>query len=295
MDADLSLKCPTQASCKADVVVMENGQLHRRRDTLAQETPVALEFNGVSHVVMLATPQDLEDFVLGFSIAEGIVSHASQIYAIELETGPTGITAHIDIATENFVSLKEKRRNMTGRTGCGLCGTESLTQVVRKMPVLPATHIQLEARSIERALSDLRHHQDLQQSTGATHAAAWFDLQGGFKLLREDVGRHNALDKLIGAGLVNRHPDWQQGMLVITSRASMEMVQKAVIAGFHFLVAISAPTSLAVELAQEHGLCLIGFARPGKWTIYSHAEKMQLTEHSGINSSSSRKEKDGYQ
>jgi FdhD protein len=233
---------------------------------------------------MLATPQDLEDFALGFSIAEGIVDHDSQVYGIELEAGPDGITAHLDIATASFVSLKEKRRNMTGRTGCGLCGTENLSQVVRQMPVLPAAHVQLEAGSIERALNDLRHHQDLQQSTGATHAAAWFDMNGGFKLLREDVGRHNALDKLIGAGLRSKRPDWQQGMLVITSRASMEMVQKAIIAGFHFLVAISAPTSLAVQIAREHGLCLIGFARPGKWTIYSHAEKMQLTERSCINS-----------
>lgn len=283
MRIERSSRGPTQASCKAVVEVVQDGQLHRVQDELAQETPIALEFNGVSHVVMLATPQDLEDFALGFAISEGIVNEVSQVYDIQLESGSDGITAHIDIAAASFVSLKEKRRNMTGRTGCGLCGTENLTQVVRKMPALPVSHAKLEARSIEMALQDLRHHQVLQQSTGATHAAAWFDMHGAFMLMREDVGRHNALDKLIGAGLRSGRQDWRQGMLIITSRASMEMVQKTIIAGFHFLVAISAPTSLAVQLAKEHGLCLIGFARPGKWTIYSHAEKMQLTEQSCIN------------
>ncbi len=293
MRPDQSFRWPIEASCKAVVEVVQDGQPHRMQDELAQETPIALEFNGVSHVVMLATPQDLEDFALGFAISEGIVDHVSQVYDIELESGPDGITAQIDIAAENFVSLKEKRRNMTGRTGCGLCGTENLTQVVRQMPSLPASHAKLEAGSIEAALKDLRQHQILQQSTGATHAAAWFDMHGAFMLMREDVGRHNALDKLIGAGLRSGRQDWREGMLIITSRASMEMVQKTIIAGFHFLVAISAPTSLAVQLAQEHGLCLIGFARPGKWTIYSHAEKMQLAEQTCINSLSGGK-KYGY-
>ncbi len=283
MCADQSSRWSTEASCTAAVEVIEDGQSHLQQDALAQETPIALEFNGVSHVVMLATPQDLEDFALGFAISEGIVDQVSQVYDILIGTGPDGITAHIDIASESFASLKAKRRNMTGRTGCGLCGTENLAQVVRQMPALQAACTPIEARSIESALNDLRHHQVLQQLTGATHAAAWFDIHGECVLLREDVGRHNALDKLIGAGLRSGRQDWRQGMLIITSRASMEMVQKTIIAGFHFLVAISAPTSLAVQLAQQHGLCLIGFARPGKWTIYSHAEKMHLTEQSCIN------------
>jgi FdhD protein len=146
--------------------------------------------------------------------------------------------------------------------------------VIRSLPTLPETPLKLAASAIEHALASLSHHQPVQQLTGATHAAAWFSLTGELLLVREDIGRHNALDKLIGAGLHSQYENWSQGMLVITSRASMEMVQKAVIAGFHYLVALSAPTQLAVRLAQAHGLCLIGFARPGKWTIYSHPDKL---------------------
>jgi FdhD protein len=282
MDTDNHSSQQKQASRLVDVEVVENGQCHHRQDHVALECPVALEFNGISHAVMLATPTDLEDFALGFALSERIVDEVSQIYDTEVVTGADGVTVAIEIASVCFAGLKDKRRNMTGRTGCGLCGTETLTQVLRPMQALAPSPLRLGANSIEAALQGLRHHQILQQSTGATHAAAWFNLAGEFQLMREDVGRHNALDKLIGAGLRSGRADWREGFLVVTSRASMEMVQKAIIAGFHFLVAISAPTSLAIELAQDHGLCLIGFARPGKWTIYSHTEKLHQNEQSCI-------------
>jgi len=255
----------------------ERGHLSLVEDELAEECPIALEFNGISHVVMLATPADLEDFGVGFSLTEGIVQDAAQIYGVDIETAAQGITVKIDIATGCFEQLKQRRRNISGRTGCGLCGTESLKEVFRPLKPLTAASPLLKPQDIEVALNNIQSQQLVQQKTGATHAAAWFDLHGKLQLIREDVGRHNALDKLIGAGIRGQTQGWQQGMLLITSRASMEMVQKTVMAGFQYLVAISAPTRLAVELAQAQGLCLIGFARPGKWTVYSHAEKLDLT------------------
>ena len=277
MKAASQPKWPLQPSSTTSVQCVEKGLLGHVHDELAEECPIALEFNGVSHVVMLATPADLEDFGVGFSVTEGLVQQVAQLYDVEVEPGLDGITVKIDIATECFEHLKQRRRNMSGRTGCGLCGTESLKEVFRRLTPVTADGPLLQAQYIDRALSNIQAHQLIQQKTGATHAAAWFDLQGQIKMIREDVGRHNALDKLIGAGIRSKHPDWQQGMLVVTSRASMEMVQKAVMASFQYLVAISAPTRLAVDLAQANGLCLIGFARPGKWTVYSHSDKLDFT------------------
>jgi FdhD protein len=241
-------------------------------DTLAEEVPIALEFNGVAHAVMLATPLDLEDFALGFALSEGIVDQPQEVFGIEVVEGCDGITVQLDIATSRFARLKEKRRNLTGRTGCGLCGTESLAHALRPLPQLTAPG-RLHANAIRHGLTELRSQQALQQSTGATHAAAWCDSSGAIRLLREDVGRHNALDKLIGAVLRAGRSE-RDGFVLVTSRASMEMVQKTVIAGFANLVAISAPTSLAVKLAEQAGLCLVGFARPERWVAYSHPERI---------------------
>jgi FdhD protein len=241
-------------------------------DTLAEEVPIALEFNGVAHAVMLATPQDLEDFALGFALSEGIVDRPAEVFGMEVVEGCDGLTVQLEIASGCFARLKEKRRNLTGRTGCGLCGTESLAHAVRPLPPL-ANQQRLHANAIRSALTELPPYQSLQQSTGATHAAAWCDNSGAIRLLREDVGRHNALDKLIGAVLRAGRTE-RDGFVLVTSRASMEMVQKTVIAGFSSLVAISAPTRLAVELAEAAGLCLVGFARPERWVAYSHAARI---------------------
>jgi FdhD protein len=243
---------------------------------LAEEVPVALEFNGISHAVMLATPLDLEDFALGFAVSEGIVDTAAQVFDIQVEPGCDGVTVKLEIAAACFIRLKEKRRNLTGRTGCGLCGTESLAHALRPLPQL-GEHERLHAAAVSKALAELRQHQALQQLTGATHAAAWCGPDGAVRLVREDVGRHNALDKLIGAVLHAGHVE-RDGFVVVTSRASMEMVQKTVIAGFGSLVAVSAPTRLAAELADAAGLTLIGFARPERWVVYSHPENIQFRE-----------------
>lgn len=273
----LSNMSTTDGYQQVAVCRVENGQINEQLDQVASEVAVALIFNGVSHAVMLASPLDLEDFARGFSLSEGIVDGVHQIYDVQVESTPQGFTVQLDIASECFARLKEKRRNLTGRTGCGLCGTESLDQVLR--PLQPVqSQLPIAADAINNALIELPKHQLIQSITGATHAAAWFDRSGTLRLIREDVGRHNALDKLIGAGLVLKkddqfdwQKDWQSavGFIVVTSRASMEMVQKTIASGFSLLVAVSAPTELAIDIASRHCLGLIGFARPNKWSIYN--------------------------
>ena len=239
-------------------------------DWVAEEVPVALEFNGISHAVMLATPSDLEDFALGFSLSEGILDHARELYSVEAEASALGITVHMEVASAAFARLKERRRSMAGRTGCGLCGTESLGQVSRPLPVLHADAQRLDRRAIARAMSQFHALQTLQQATGAVHAAAWCTAQGEVRCLREDVGRHNALDKLIGA-LASGGVDASSGFIAVTSRASFEMVQKTAMAGVSLLAAVSAPTSFAVETAQRAGLTLVGFARKDDLVVYAGA------------------------
>ena len=243
-------------------------------DLLARECAVALEFNGVSHAVMLASPLDLSDFALGFALSEGIIDRADQCYGIETHEGKDGWTARVEISASCFARLKQSRRNLAGRTGCGLCGVESLSHVFRALPDLRDAGSLLDPASISRALSELASHQAIGAATGATHAAAWSDPHGNIRIVREDVGRHNALDKLIGAGARANQADWGNGFLLITSRASMEMVQKCAMTGIGALIALSAPTDLAVRLAQQHGICLVGFATPGRWTVYSHPQRL---------------------
>lgn len=241
-------------------------------DWVADEVPVALEYNGISHAVMLATPLDLADFALGFSLSEGILGSASELYGVEEEVSPLGITLHLSVASGAFVRLKERRRSIAGRTGCGLCGTESLAQVARVLPPLPDSG-PLARSAVARAMSQFGELQTLQQATGAVHAAAWCDADGEVRWLREDVGRHNALDKLIGALAINA-VDAAHGFIAVTSRASFEMVQKTAAAGVPLLAAVSAPTSLAVATAQRVGLTLVGFARQQDLVVYCRPERL---------------------
>lgn len=267
----------TEAGAKtlAEVSVLRCREGHRSSsaDVLAVEVPVALEYNGISHVVMLASPSDLEDFALGFSLTEGIIAQASELYEAEVEEHDDGLLVHLQIASERFVTLKERRRNMTGRTGCGLCGTEALDQVLRV--VAPVTHRHTFAdHQLLAGMRAMQTQQPLQQQSGATHAAAWMDAQGQVVLVREDVGRHNALDKLIGA-LVAKRTDLSTGALLITSRASVEMVQKAAVMNIGLVAAISAPTSLAVSLAESAGVTLVGFMRDPSYVIYTHPKRLE--------------------
>ena len=252
------------------VQALRDGGLRPVQDCVAEESPVAFEFNGISHAVMMATPQDLEDFACGFALSEGIVDTAAQIYDIEVAGGPHGLTLAITLAAECFARLKDVRRSLSGKTGCGLCGTERLEQAVRRPPPLRAAPV-FGAAAIARAMGELRARQKLAALTGSTHAAAWCTAAGDITLLREDVGRHNALDKLVGA-LARARIESAQGFIAITSRASYEMVQKTAAAGIATLAAVSGVTSLAVEVADQAGLTLLGFVRGNDVSVYSHPE-----------------------
>jgi FdhD protein len=256
-----------------EVEKWRDGACRKMVDIVAEEVPVALEYNGISHAVMMATPADLEDFALGFSLTEGILADASQLYDCEIVTGTEGIEVQMQIASERFVSLKERRRNLTGRTGCGLCGAETLAQAVRHPAMVADAGLRFSARAMHAALEAMQAQQQLQQQTGATHAAAWLGNDGGIVLVREDVGRHNALDKLIGA-LARRQQDFSSGAILITSRASYEMVQKAATVGIGFIAAISAPTALAIRLATETGVTLVGFVRRQGHVVYAGAQRL---------------------
>jgi len=242
--------------------------------SLAEEVPVALVFNGISHAVMMATPLQLEDFALGFALSEGLIDLASHMYGVEVIEQEQGIELHIDIASQCEVRLKERKRSMAGRTGCGLCGTDSLAQVKLSLPQAPEVHLDIQA--MQRAHAGLRAMQPLKLQTGATHAAAWSDAYGVIQLVREDVGRHNALDKLIGA-MTKAHLDATQGFICITSRASFEMVQKTIQSGAGALTAVSAPTRLAVDIALSHNLLLAGQVRGDSFTAYSYPERFLST------------------
>ena len=241
-------------------------------DSVAEEVPVALVYNGISHVVMLATPMDLEEFGVGFSLSEGIVQSAREVRDVEVRAVASGIEVQMTIAPERFMGLKARRRNLAGRTGCGLCGTESLEQAIRQLPAIAARPI-VPPAAIHVAFDGLRSRQPLHRLTGASHAAAWANPDGTLELVREDVGRHNALDKLIGA-MAKEKRGFSEGFAAITSRASSEMVQKAATVGIQVVCAISAPTTLAVKLAQETGVTLIAFARGDRHTVYAHPDRV---------------------
>ena len=245
-----------------------SGTVEAVADQVAVEVPVALVYNGISHVVMMATPQDLEDFAFGFSLTEGIIEDPSELYGVAPVETDDGIELQLTISERRFQALKKWRRNMTGRTGCGLCGAESLQQALRLPPPL-ADSVDVQSSDISRAMQSLPTHQPINQLTGAVHAAAWADLQGSIVEVREDVGRHNALDKLIGALSRAKRPE---GFLLVTSRASYEMVQKAGWANMGLVSAVSAPTSLAIELAEKLNITLLGFTREENFVVYANSD-----------------------
>ena len=246
-------------------------------DAIATEVPVALTYNRLSHVVMMATPADLEDFALGFSITEGIIGEKSDLLGARVIPRDGGIEVAMTITEPWFDRLATQRRNLTGRTGCGLCGAERIEQALR-YPAPVGDSLRVTHAALQSALDELREHQPLQSVTGASHGAAWCDTEGNIQLLKEDVGRHNALDKLIGA-LYQIGFDPQAGFVLVSSRASYEMVFKAAAAGMELLMAVSAPTSLAIDFAERCGVTLVGFARPGRHNIYTFEQR--VTDEAG--------------
>lgn len=256
------------------VQVRSSGQIVDGNDWVASEVPVALVFNGISHAVMMATPADLEDFALGFALTEGLLHSPSELYGVDVNPVADGIEVQLEVASEAIWRLKERRRTLAGRTGCGLCGTDSLAQVHRQRLPEPFV-VSVTAEAVLRAEAGLKAGQSIQRLTGATHAAGWCSLSGEVLQVREDVGRHNALDKLAGA-LVREGTDMASGFITITSRASFEMVQKAAMMRAGLLAAVSAPTALAIDTARDAGVALVGLVRSGQQRLvaYTLAERL---------------------
>ena len=249
-------------------------------DWLAEEVAVALVFNGVTHTVMMASPLDLEDFALGFGLSEGLLASPEELREVEVRISEApraaGIELHLSVSPACEWRLKERKRTLAGRTGCGLCGADSLEQVHRTLPRVASREV--TPAVLARAMAQLQARQPLQQRTGATHAAAFCNAHGEALIVREDVGRHNALDKVIGA-LVRAGLNAQEGLLCLTSRASVEMAMKAVSAGVPILAAVSAPTALACDWAEAHNLALAGFVRGERLVAYTFAERFNLEGH----------------
>ena len=245
---------------------------HATPDFLAEEVPVALVYNGISHVVMMASPKDLELFAIGFSLSEGIIDHPQEIYGMDVVKACNGLEVQIELSSRRFMGLKERRRALAGRTGCGVCGVEQLNDIGKPVTPLPFTQT-FNLANLNKALEHLNDVQPIGQLSGCTHAAAWVlpsgDIIGG----HEDVGRHVALDKLLGRR-VRESDVWQQGAALVSSRASYEMVQKAAMCGVEILFAVSAATTLAVEVAERCNLTLVGFCKPGRATIYTHSQRL---------------------
>lgn len=258
-------------------------------DWVIEEQAIALIYNGISHAVMMATPCNLLDFAIGFSLSEGIINQPKDILEHNIVATEQGIEVQLSISSRQFAALKNKRRSLLGNSGCGLCGVESLAQTVKTREKLPITEL-LAFSVVSQAVSELKQKQQLNEYSGAVHAAAFCCRDSGKILhIREDVGRHNALDKLLGAMAQQKpqkkpqqNPQQQtleqadntvqginNGFILVSSRASYEMVDKTIAAGIHHLVSISAATSKAIEWAEQHQLNLIGFAREQRHLVYN--------------------------
>jgi formate dehydrogenase accessory protein FdhD len=253
----------------ADTLRIDGTTYAALTDTVITETPVALLYNGLAFAVMLATPCDLEDFALGFSLSEGIVASAGDWRLLDRLDHADGISLDMAIPQADADALAQRRRGLAGRSGCGLCGVESLQAALPPVPVVPARE-PVPVSAIRAALAGLAAQQPLNQASGGVHAAAFAHPDG--LLVREDVGRHNALDKVLGA---RARAGFGDGFLVVTSRASVELVHKAATCGIGLLVAISAPTSLAIRLAHDAGVTLVAFARGEAMTVYSHPQGIE--------------------
>ncbi|WP_266181957.1 formate dehydrogenase accessory sulfurtransferase FdhD [Dyella humicola] len=251
-----------------------HGHVTREDDCIAEEVPVAMVYNGATFAVMMATPHDLDDFALGFSLSESLIDDPSQLLQLDQHALLEGIELAMRVSEDAPGAHigRERERLLPGRSGCGICGTRELEQAIRQHPPVGAGRT-LTRDALERAQRELHARQPMNEATGAVHAAAWATRDGEIALVREDVGRHNALDKLIGA-MRRAGIDPENGLALVTSRASYEMVTKATSAGITVLAAISAPTALAIELARSAGITLVGFTRPGSHNVYAHPDRL---------------------
>ncbi|MHB2266256.1 formate dehydrogenase accessory sulfurtransferase FdhD [Aliihoeflea sp. PC F10.4] len=238
-----------------------------------EETPVALSYGGTTHAVMMASPADLEDFALGFSITEGIIDHPDEVEAFDVIDAGAGIDIQIRLKDQANRKFEARRRRLAGPVGCGLCGIESIDEAMRSVDAVGKSALTLSADEITRAVEQLSAHQTFHRQTGAVHAAGFFVAEKGVVAAREDVGRHNALDKLAGA-LAKMAVEGQDGAVVVTSRVSVEMVQKTASIGASFIIAVSAPTALAIRTAEDAGMTLVALVRGSEFDVFTHPERV---------------------
>lgn len=248
------------------------GELSSGTRVLPEETAVALTYNRTAHAVMMATPADLEDFAIGFSLTEGVVERPQEIEELAVVPSDKGIELRMWIGEDRGAAFHDRRRHIAGPTGCGLCGMDSLAEAMRPARVV-SSDLRLAAEDVRRAIATLPSAQTINRQTRAVHGAAYWEPQAGLLALREDVGRHNAVDKLAGA-LARQSLGARNGLLLLTSRVSIEMVQKAAAIGAPIVVAVSVPTALAVRTAEASGITLIAVARDDGFEIFSHAERI---------------------
>ena len=243
------------------------------QDLVADEIPVALHYNGASFAVQMATPCDLAELALGFSLSEALIADAGELRIEDISESLDGIAIRMTIPAARAAALAQRRHNLPGYGGCGICGSADVESVLRAPPRI-ASPLRIDEAALHRALAALHARQPLNAATGATHAAGFAQRDGALLLVREDVGRHNALDKLIGA-MVSQRLDPAAGFAIVTSRASYELAMKAAQVGIPLLAAISAPTSLAIAMAESSNLCLVGFARDRHCTVYAHPQRLE--------------------
>lgn len=256
-----------------DFVRLDDRAGEAEQSPVATEVPVALVYNGRPHVVMMCTPQDLEDFATGFTVTEGIAA-ARDLRRLDVVRYSRGIEVQVEIPADDAERLATRARTLTGRTGCGLCGVEVIEEAVREARLVRSATT-FQRASLWKAGESLRQHQPLNHETNAIHAAAWCTSDGEPRVVREDVGRHNAVDKVIGAlSRAKQDAAASEGFLVVTSRASYELVQKAAVAGIPLLAAVSRPTALAVQLAQDAGITLVGLLRGRTANVYAHPARI---------------------
>jgi FdhD protein len=257
----------------APEIVRRNGVVQTGSRIVPEEVPIAFSYGGSSHAVMMATPDDLEDFAVGFSLTEGIISDRAQIAGIEIVEDEKGIDVQVTLVEDVEDALRKRRRSMAGPVGCGLCGIESIEQAVRQVPDVSAAALKFSHDDIVRAIKLLNDAQPLHRETRAVHGAGFYVPAKGLIAVREDVGRHNALDKLCGA-VIRSGTKGSEGAVAVTSRLSVEMVQKAAILGSSTLIAISAPTALAIRTAEEAGMTLVALVRGEDFEIFTHSHRI---------------------
>jgi FdhD protein len=269
-----------EAVTTADRKIWRDGNVGEGTRLIPEETAIALSYNGGTYAVMMGTPQNLQDFAVGFSLSEGIVRSPEEIVSLDIVELDDGIELRMWLASPQAERVNERRRHIAGPTGCGICGIESIAEAVRPAAIVAEGRV-FSPHEIMAAMASMTVLQQINIQTRAVHAAAFWTPAHGLVALREDVGRHNALDKLAGA-LAQARVSAREGIVLLTSRVSVEVVQKTATIGAPVMVAVSAPTALAVRTADAAGITLAAIARADGFEIFTHPQRIAVTQHTGV-------------